>query len=254
MRLLGRGNRRRRDEPRVKLPPIPWVAITTVLGVVLFVAGIVTAGRWALNRPVQEVVLKGQFERVSADQLEAVLRQAVGKGFLAADLRTIQSEVAALPWVASAQVSRQWPDVLDVTVTEEIPAARWGADGLLNAQGRLFVRHTTHIPAELPRLAVHEQLVERGRGVAALELDGRGAWTMLLSNGIGVRLGSRDVEERLARFYEALDSVIAPVAVDVQFVDMRYTNGFAVGWKQQRAARAGEPDSAIPPGEPLPRA
>jgi len=269
MRLLGRGNRRRREEPRVKLPPIPWVAITTVLGVVLFVAGIVTAGRWALNRPVQEVVLKGQFERVSADQLEAVLRQAVGKGFLAADLRTIQSEVAALPWVASAQVSRQWPDVLDVTVTEEIPAARWGADGLLNAQGRLFVRHTTHIPAELPRLAgpdgsetevaaryvaIHEQLVERGLGVAALELDGRGAWTMLLSNGIGVRLGSRDVEERLARFYEALDSVIAPVAVDVQFVDMRYTNGFAVGWKQQRAARSGEPDSAIPPGEPLPRA
>jgi cell division protein FtsQ len=275
MKLFGRGNRRRREEPRIKLPPIPWVAISTVAGLVLFAGGLFAAGRWVLNRPVQEVVLKGQFERVSADQLEAVLRQAVGKGFLATDLKAIQAEVADLPWVATVQVSREWPDTLDVTVTEEVPAARWGADGLLNAQGRLFVRHTSHIPPELPRLAgpegseaevaaryvaIHEQLVERGLGVAALELDGRGAWTLLLSNGIGVRLGSRDVDLRLARFFEALDTVVTPVAVDVQFVDMRYTNGFAVGWKQQRAARAA--GDFVPPAgpaaidleEPLPRA
>ncbi len=275
MKLFGRGNRKRREEPRIKLPPIPWVAISSVLGVVVFVGGLVTAGRWALNRPVERVVINGEFERVSADQLESVLRKAMGKGFLAADLRSIQEQVAGLPWVATARVSRQWPDTLDVTVTEEQPAARWGAGGLLNAQGRLFIRHTTHIPAELPRLsgpegseaevaaryvAIHEQLVERGLGVAALELDGRGAWTMLLSNGIGVRLGSQDVEVRLARFFEALDTVVAPVAVDVQFVDMRYTNGFSVGWKQQRAARSRGDQPADPepaadlPLESLPRA
>ncbi|MBL8202178.1 MAG: cell division protein FtsQ/DivIB [Chromatiales bacterium] len=272
MKLFGRGNRRRREEPRIKLPPIPWVAITSVLGVVVFVGGLVTAGRWVLNRPVERVVINGEFERVSADQLEAVLRKAMGRGFLAADLPAIQEQVAALPWVATARVSRQWPDTLDVTVTEEEPAARWGADGLLNAQGRLFIRHTTHIPAELPRLSgpegseievaaryveIHQKLVERGLGVAALELDGRGAWTMLLSNGIGVRLGSQDVAVRLARFFEALDTVVGPVAADVQFVDMRYTNGFSVGWKQQRSARSrpdDEPPAMDPPRERLPRA
>lgn len=271
MKLFGRSNRKRREEPRVRLPAIPWVAISSVIGVAVFVGGLVSAGRWVLNRPVERVVINGEFERVSADQLEAVLRKAMGDGFLAADLLAIQEEVAALPWVATARVSRQWPDTLDVTVTEEEPAARWGAAGLLNAQGRLFIRHTTHIPAELPRLsgpegsevevatrylAIHEKLVERGLGVAALELDGRGAWTMLLSNGIGVRLGSQDVDVRLERFFEALDTVVAPVAVDVQFVDMRYTNGFSVGWKQQRATRsAGNELPALdPPLEQLPRA
>lgn len=271
MKLFGRGNRKRREEPRIKLPPIPWVAISSVLGVVLFAGGLVTAGRWVLNRPVERVVINGEFERVSADQLEAVLRKAMGKGFLAADLRAIQDQVAALPWVSSARVSRQWPDTLDVTVTEEQPAARWGKSGLLNAQGRLFIRHTTHIPAELPRLngpegsepevaaryvAIHQKLVERGLGVAALELDGRGAWTMVLSNGIGVRLGSTDVDIRLERFFEALDTVVTPVAADVRFVDMRYTNGFSVGWKQQHAARAAGDDPAAPDlsREKLPRA
>lgn len=268
MKLFGRGNRRRRDEPRIKLPPIPWAALSTVLGTLAVVAGLVSTGRWILNRPVERVVMNGEFERVSADQLEAVLRQTVGKGFLAADLDAIQAEVAALPWVATARVGRKWPDTLEVTVTEEEPAARWGADGLLNPQGRLFVRHTSHVPAELPRLAgpegsesevaaryvaINEKLVERGLTVVALELDGRGAWSLVLSNGIGVRLGSQDLEARLARFYEAFDNVVAPVAADVQFVDMRYTNGFSVAWKQDRSgpAEAAEPVSGQ---EPLPRA
>ncbi len=268
MKIFGRGNRKRREEPRVQLPKIPWVALSSLVGLLVVTAGLWTAGRWVLNRPVERMVFNGKFERVSADQLESVLRRYMGKGFLSADLDAIQAKVAALPWVATARVSRQWPDTLDVTVTEEAPAARWGADGLLNPQGQLFVRHTKHIPAELPRLngpegseadvaaryvAIQQQLLERGLAVVALELDGRGAWTLLLSNGIGVRLGSQDVEARLNRFYEALDTVVTPVATDVQFVDMRYTNGFSIGWKPQRAVST-IPDAELPPTEVLPRA
>lgn len=268
MKLFGRANRKRRDQPRVKLPAIPWVAISGVLGVLVMAAGIVTTVRWVLNRPVERVVINGEFERVSADRLEAVLRSAMGKGFLGADLNAIQEQLMAQPWVATARVSRQWPDTLDVIVTEEEPAARWGADGLLNPRGRLFVRHTTHIPAELPRLngpegseaevaarfvAIQERLVERGLRIAALELDGRGAWSLRMSNGIAVRLGSQDVESRLTRFFEALDNVVAPVAADVQFVDMRYTNGFSIGWKQQRSSRSAAGDER-PDLESLPRA
>jgi cell division protein FtsQ len=253
MKLFGRGNRKRREQPLVKLPVIPWVAIGSVLGVLVMASVLVTAARWVLNRPVERVLINGEFERVSADGLEAVLRTAMGKGFLGADLRAIQAKVMGQPWVATARVSRQWPDALSVTVTEEEPAARWGGDGLLNPQGRLFVRHTTHIPAELPRLngpegseaevaarfiAIQERLVERGLRLAALDLDGRGAWSLVISNGVSVRLGSQDVDSRLTRFFDALDTVVAPVAADVQFVDMRYTNGFSIGWKQQRSARS----------------
>ena len=268
MKLFARGNRKRREPSRLNLPAIPWVAISTAIGVLVVAGGLVAGGSWVLNRPVESVVINGEFQRVSADQLEAVLREAMGKGFLAADLDAIQKQVAALPWVATARVSRHWPDALDVTVTEEEPAARWGKDGLLNSQGRLFVKHASHIPAELPRLSgpdgseaevaarfvnVQEKMVERGLAVAALGLDQRGAWTLMLSNGIGVRLGSHDVEARLTRFFDALDKVVIPVAADVQFVDMRYTNGFSVGWKQQRAARAAPPEE-VTSTEQLPRA
>ena len=240
-------------QPRVKLPAIPWVAIGSVIGVLVVAGGLVSAGRWVLNRPVERVVINGEFERVSADQLEAVLRKAMGKGFLAADLDAIQAKVAALPWVATARVSRQWPDTLDVTVTEEEPAARWGADGLLNPQGRLFVRHTSHIPAELPRLngpegseaevaaryvAIQEQLVERGpcgrRPSSWTDAAPGRSCSATASACASVprtsRPGSRASSKRWIRW-------CTPVAADVQFVDMRYTNGFSIGWKQQRAAQ-----------------
>ena len=251
MSVLSRRNRKRRAEPRIKLPVIPWARITSVLGVLLLAGGAVYAGRWLLNRPVEQVVINGEFERVSADRLESLLRPYMGQGFLATPLDLVQQQLASVPWVATARVSRKWPGTLEVTVTEEQPAARWGERGLLNLQGRLFVSAADHIPAGLPQLdgpdgteaevaaryvAIQEQLVHRGLALAGLELDKRGAWSLSLSNGIQVRLGSQDVDVRLARFFEALDSVVAAVAADVSYIDMRYTNGFAVGWKHQRAA------------------
>lgn len=251
MSLVSRRNRKRREEPRIKLPVIPWVRITSLVGVLLLAGGAVFAGRWLLNRPVEHVVINGEFERVSADRLESLLRPYMGQGFLATPLDVVQQQLASVPWVASARVSRKWPGTLDVMVTEEQPAARWGERGLLNPQGRLFVRQADHIPAGLPQLngpagteaevaaryvAIQEQLVHRGLALATLELDKRGAWSLRLSNGIEVRLGSQDVDMRLERFFSALDSVVAAVAADVSYVDMRYTNGFAVGWKHAPAA------------------
>jgi cell division protein FtsQ len=268
MNWLTRGNRRRRERPRAPSPRVPWLAIGSVVATLALIAGVGATGRWLLNRPVTRVVINGQFERVSADQLEAVLRPLVGKGFLAADLREVQARVAGVPWVATARVARRWPNTLTVTITEEEPAARWGAAGLLNREGRLFVRAATHIPAELPRLAgpagseaevaaryvaIREELLPLGLGLSALSLDRRGAWSLMLSNGVAVRLGSVDLDTRLARLYEALDTVLGAQAADVQFVDLRYTNGFSVGWKQARPNRASE-DEPLPFAEELPRA
>lgn len=251
MSLFQRGNRRRRETRRLPLPRVDWVRVGSFAMALAVMAGTWLAGHWILDRPVQQVVVNGEFERVSADALEAVLRPHMGKGFMAADLADIQDQVAELPWVATARVSRRWPDTLEVTVTEEIPAARWGDAGLLNPRGHLFVTAASHIPAELPRLsgpdgaeaqvaaryvALQEQLVARGLAVVSLALDDRGAWSFQLSNGIRVRLGSEAVDERLARFFRALDQVVAAVPEEVAYVDLRYTNGFAVGWKPARGA------------------
>ena len=58
-----------------------------------------------------------------------------------------------------------------------------------------------------------------------------------------VRLGRRQVDERFQRFVTAGVHQIATHANDIHYIDMRYTNGFAIGWRVggQRVA-SGDPE------------
>ena len=80
-------------------------------------------------------------------------------------------------------------------------------------------------------LAAQGQLIEAGMRLTAVRLDARGAWEFDLDNGITVRLGRRQVDERFARFVAAGVGQIAAHASDIGYIDMRYTNGFAIGWR-----------------------
>ena len=90
-------------------------------------------------------------------------------------------------------------------------------------------------------------MLEAGMRIAALRLDERGAWEMDLDSGVTVRLGRRDVEERIDRFIHTASQVIAHRLTEVNYVDMRYSNGFAIGWRNPGAPAstpAKHPDDA----------
>ena len=85
-------------------------------------------------------------------------------------------------------------------------------------------------------LAIQGRLVEGGLRITALSLDARGAWEIDLDNGVRVRLGRRQVDERFERFVAAALPLVAQRGGDIDYVDMRYTTGFAVGWRGGAAA------------------
>ena len=76
-------------------------------------------------------------------------------------------------------------------------------------------------------------MLEAGMRIAALRLDERGAWEMDLDNGVTVRLGRRDLDERIDRFIRTTSQVIAHHLTEINYIDMRYSNGFAIGWRNQ---------------------
>ncbi len=84
--------------------------------------------------------------------------------------------------------------------------------------------------------AIQEGLQQRGLSAVGLTLDSRGAWRVRLSDGLEIRLGSREVDERVARFLDAVDLMPQGLSVDMSYIDMRYTNGFAVGWRRNERA------------------
>jgi cell division protein FtsQ len=232
---------------------IAWSRVATVLVVAIVAMMGHVATMWLLDRPIDSVVINGAFERVTAIQIEETLAPYIQTGFLNADLHGMRAELTNIPWVANASVRRRWPGLIEVQITEQRPSACWGERGLLNVNGELFVKDASHVPVELPRLdgpdgfeakvtamyfRIEERLEQRGMAAVSLRLDGRGAWEFELSNGIRVRLGATTVERRLDRFFVALDQVLSSQAEHVDYIDMRYTNGFAIGWKDRNPVRA----------------
>ncbi|SRR5579859_368001 len=217
---------------------------------------------WALDRPVRVISIDGSFQRVSPGQIEKAVAPFAAQGFMSLGLGDIQRAVESLPWVDHARIARRWPNGLRVTVTEQTAAARWGESGLLNTRGELFVRTASHVPAELPHLsgpagsesqvaqrylATQGRMLEAGMRIAALRLDERGAWELDLDCGVTVRLGRRDVDERTERFIRTASQVIAHRLTEISYVDMRYSNGFAIGWRNlgtPASAPAKHPDDS----------
>jgi cell division protein FtsQ len=242
-----------KNKPKVQKPQWTWPAFVVEWRVharraallALVFAGL-AALTWALDRPLRVISMDGSFQRVSPGQIEKAVAPFSQGGFMSADLDGIQRAVESLPWVEHARIQRRWPNSLHVTVVEQTAAARWGESGLLNTRGELFVREASHVPAELPHLSgpegtesqvaqrylsVQGRMLEAGMRVAALRLDARGAWEIDLDSGVTVRLGRREVDQRIDRFIHTASQVIAHRLNEITYVDMRYSNGFAIGWR-----------------------
>ncbi len=261
------GNRprnRRREEKSWQWPEVDWrrtARIAAALAAVGLLGLLVTR---ALDEPIDQVTLEGRFQRVSPLELEQAVRKRVdGAGLVSVDLAALQRSVEALPWVDRATVARAWPRGLRIEVTEQVAAARWGADGLLNARGELFLTGARFLPPELPRLsgpagsegtvarrylAIQGRLAEGGVRLTALRLDARGAWEIDLDNGVRIRLGRRDVDERFERFVAAALRLVVQRGAELAYVDMRYSNGFAAGWRNGTRMAALEEGDDAPEG------
>lgn len=244
---------RRRQAPIFRVPRVNWRGLTAVAALAAICGALWFTSVWLLNRPIETIVINGGFQRVSAIELEALVEPYARAGFLDVDLVAARRKLEALPWIAAAEIRRKWPGTLVIEISEQVPIACWGERGLLNAAGELFLSDADHVPAELPRLKgppgteaavaaryfrLQSELERRGMAAVAMSLDERGAWAFELSDGVKVRLGANGVEERTERFLQALDNVLAHKTGEVAYIDMRYPNGFAVGWKKGGVAQA----------------
>ncbi len=241
-----KGNRRRRaPRPALRLPRINWRALLLLPTGVVAVAAVFFATTRLLDRPVRALMVSGGFQRVTALQVQEALAPGLDQGFLSADLKALRARVENLEWVQQAEIERRWPDTLAVRVVEHVAAARWGERGLLNTAGQLFTSESRHSLPELPQLSgppgsevrvartylsLRGRLVEAGLALTELALDDRGAWRFRLDDGTEVRLGRRETQPRAERFFAVVVPQLAARFGDIEYVDLRYSNGFAVGW------------------------
>jgi cell division protein FtsQ len=196
--------------------------------------------------PISSVKIEGEFKYLDKEQLREQVMPVVDGGFFSVDLVTVRNALIELPWVEDASVRRQWPDQLLVRVMEKQPVVFWGEDAVLSSKGDLFSPGRV-LNEQLPRMngpeglhatmfkelaRMQAWLLQTGLYIREMNLDARRSWTLIMENGIELRLGRNNMYERLQRFASVYRNNFQSETRKIEHIDMRYTNGFAVAWKE----------------------
>jgi cell division protein FtsQ len=235
-------------------------ATLAVMATLTLVAALIA---WGARHPafaIREVVVTTPLKRASAPHLESVIREEVHGTFFTVDLAGARTALGRVAWVRGVALRRQWPGRLEVAIEEHEPLARFGDAALVNTFGETFV--ATHAGA-LPRFAGPDgyagEIARRyGEWTAilaplALEItdvamSARGGWRLRAVAATGpvtLELGRDDASARLARFVTAYARTVGALArqgTRIEYVDLRYRNGFAArvpGFREAAAKAKG---------------
>lgn len=204
-----------------------------------------------IDKPLTNVMIGGDFTYLQPSELTKMVAGEVDGGFLSVDLARLRQVLRAHPWVREATVSREWPSMLKVEVTEEVPIARWGKKGFLNRLGEeLIIENNSHLGA-LPVLRAEtgssremmenyqlmaELLVPTGLKIAELQRDNLGVWYLDTAPGLRMVIGRDQISEKIRRFNLVWAAGLNKYVQNIAAVDLRYPNGLAVAWRETALA------------------
>lgn len=189
---------------------------------------------------LREVRVGGELKHVDREQIEDVVRRDLRGNFFTIDLPAARAAFERLPWVRNANVRRQWPARLDIALEEHVPLARWGNSALVNTHGEVYAAaHDGDLPVFMGpegtalEIAIQYRYFQRSLGAIGetpveVQVTARRAWQVKLASGMTLALGREDVEARLARFVAAHERTLGRLGRRIDYVDLRYANGFAV--------------------------
>ena len=230
-----------------------YIGLTFFICLLMLLAyGLVKLDAWLEDEqqaPVQDIIVSGDKTFIDVQQIQMLIKQTQPGSFFELDVNQTHQIIESLPWVYRASVRKRWPSGLEIFVVEQQPSAVWNADMLLNKFGDAF---DAQINSEDPPPKItlpylygpsgSEQITLQGyRNMQSLLettnlyivemcLSERFAWNIQLNNGIKLNLGRTEFIERLQRFVDLLP-FISKQERQVDYVDLRYDTGLAVGWK-----------------------
>ncbi|GAA1943891.1 cell division protein FtsQ/DivIB [Amycolatopsis minnesotensis] len=196
-----------------------WVALLTVLAL----AGIGYVVFFTSLLGVKSVEVSGASGSVTADGVRAAAAVPDRIPLIRLDTDGVRERVLAMPGVATAEVSRSWPNTVEVTVTERTPVAYFNSGDALHLVdgGGVVFKVVKDKPAglpeiKLPRVGPEDPLTRAVTGVlAAVPLQLRtqvvavgaatpGSVELTLATGKTVRWGDASQGDRKAKVLAAL--------------------------------------------------
>ncbi len=228
------------------------LVLILVLLAALFAGGVIGRGFHAVSRTIDTISAEAGFgiseihitgnRRTPYRQVLEVLAMQPGQSIFSADLWSAQRKLAALEWIASAEIHRRYPDAIFVTLVEKRPFALWQAPAdvhgeapiwVVERNGKLITTHEVEKFRRLPKLVgagapenaadlvdavrAHRAITAR---IAAYARIGQRRWNLILDDGVTVQLPETGWQKEL----DALEQLIIDKGIlerDIIQIDLR---------------------------------
>jgi cell division protein FtsQ len=229
----------------------PILALTLVLMVMTGIAALFAGGKIhtaiaSMQNGISEIAADAGFgiravhlagnHRAQPQMIITALGFEPGQSIFAADVHAARQRLLALDWVADAEVSRQYPDSISVSIVEKLPFALWqAANGVyvVERSGRVITLANPDEFSKLPYLigdgapqdsaeivdAVSQHRAVSARVRAYRRMSDR-RWDLILEDGVVVQLPEDDWAKEL----DVLEHLIVDKGVlerDISEIDLR---------------------------------
>ncbi len=217
----------------------------------LFAGGYVSGARKSIDDFVNAAVTDAGFGissvrlsgnmRTPAAAILAALGFEPDQSIFDADIQSARTRLLALDWVADAEVRRQYPNLIAVSIVEKLPFALWQNDkGLfvVERSGRVITRARASDYPNLPfflgdsapvsgaelvdAIAQHRAVAAR---IKAMQRVSERRWNLLLDDGVVVKLPETDWAKQL----DVLEHLIVDKGIlerDITEIDLRSPDNF----------------------------
>ena len=138
-----------------------------------------------------------------------------------------------------------WPNRLSIWITEYQPVAFWNQNQFVTQDGVVFQLPIERLKENtLPYLGgpdyqslkvleawnqIYADFKSKNLSAKGMNIDERGAWQVTLDNDIVLKLGRGEWKSKLERFVTIYPQVDVPENKKIDYIDLRYAAGAAVG-------------------------
>ena len=215
--------------------------------VLVLAAGLGMTACQKLDKPIDRVVVNGDFYHLKEKEVINLIDQKVKDGFLSLNLSGLNKYLESEPWIRNATIRRSWPSTIIVDITEEKPIARWGEKQVLNNVGDYLEitdkQSIKNLPTFTSEFGKSKEMIKSyqlmseifgptGLKVQEIRRDVVGSWLITTSSGIQINLGRDQLAQKLRRFQVVWSAQLTSQVEKIKTIDMRYPNGISVAWNQ----------------------
>jgi|TARA_B100001540_G_scaffold214587_1_gene189354 cell division protein FtsQ len=194
---------------------------------------------------VNKISISSNGNNVNTDILKTQIKKKIKlQNFFNINPLNIQKELINHPWIKKIEVYKKFPDKLIIKITERVAIAIFNDISLVDGSGNIFKKlekkknllkfyaddqkEVKYIYNFYKKFIKFQNLNNIQIDISYIKINSIKEFVVRTKANNLIYFGSKNIDERLGRFIQLYGSIELENLNNVEYFDMRYTNGVSV--------------------------